>query len=235
MITDISVKNKSAYERYLETDKLLSIQPDHLANSEELTFVIVHQASELILKLMSFEVSIAAKAIEDKNIDKANRHLRKVQGCFPALLKNLDLLSYIPPWSYQEIRASLENGSGFSSPGWKSLKSSAELLWKNFSYFLISKNISVFGLYKNIDKYESFFHLSENLLNIDKSWASWRAQHLLIVEHAIGSDAVGTAGTPISILRELTHKRIFPELWEVRTELTKLASSYTPEYFQKSE
>ena len=46
------------YERYLRTDELLSLQkaPAEVAHRDELLFQVIHQASELWLKLAAAEV-----------------------------------------------------------------------------------------------------------------------------------------------------------------------------------
>ena len=36
---------------------------------------------------------------------------------------------------------------------------------------------------------------------------------------------IGTQGTPVEVLGRLIHKVFFPELWELRNELTALSQS----------
>ncbi|HTE91721.1 MAG TPA: hypothetical protein VK639_22415, partial [Terriglobales bacterium] len=50
-------KGASDYERYLRTDELLSLQklPQEFLHADELTFQVVHQASELLLKGVAWE------------------------------------------------------------------------------------------------------------------------------------------------------------------------------------
>jgi len=43
-----------------------------------------------------------------------------------------------------------------------------------------------------------------------------------MVERVIGLGVIGTQGTPVEVLTRLIHKSAFPELWEVRNELTRL-------------
>src|SRR6266571_4202987 len=51
-------KGASDYERYLRTDELLSLQklPEKFLHKDELTFQVVHQASELLLKGAAWEL-----------------------------------------------------------------------------------------------------------------------------------------------------------------------------------
>ena len=54
-------KGASDYERYLRTDELLSLQklPEKFLHKDELTFQVVHQASELLLKGAAWELERA--------------------------------------------------------------------------------------------------------------------------------------------------------------------------------
>ena len=45
----------------------------------------------------------------------------------------------------------------------------------------------------------------------------------MIVERSIGGEVVGTQGTPVELLGKLVNRKLFPELWKVRTELTNRA------------
>ena len=43
----------------------------------------------------------------------------------------------------------------------------------------------------------------------------------------IGDSVVGTQGTPVEVLGRLVQKIEFPELWDVRNELTALSKAKT--------
>ena len=38
----------------------------------------------------------------------------------------------------------------------------------------------------------------------------------------IGAGVVGTQGTPVEVMGRLIHKSFFPELWNVRNDLTNM-------------
>ena len=50
----------------------------------------------------------------------------------------------------------------------------------------------------------------------------WRALHLRLVERVIGGHVIGTQGTPVEVLAKRIDVRYFPELWDIRNELTGL-------------
>ena len=57
------------YEKYIRTEELLALQkqPDELSTHDELQFQVVHQAAELWMKLMEFELRrVAALLAEDR-------------------------------------------------------------------------------------------------------------------------------------------------------------------------
>ena len=51
----------------------------------------------------------------------------------------------------------------------------------------------------------------------------WRMRHYQTVARVIGDKVVGTQGTPVELLGRLITKTSFPELWEVRNDLTALS------------
>ena len=50
-------------------------------------------------------------------------------------------------------------------------------------------------------------------------------RHYRVVARVIGDSVVGTQGTPVEVLGRLVQKVEFPELWDVRNELTALSKS----------
>ena len=74
-------------------------------------------------------------------------------------------------------------------------------------------------VYRDADRYFDLYELAEKLLDIDDALASWRHKHVLTVERIIGNKP-GTGGSAgASYLRSTLTKRVFPELWSLRTHL----------------
>ena len=74
-------------------------------------------------------------------------------------------------------------------------------------------------VYRDSEKYFELYELAEKLVDIDDALASWRHKHVLTVERIIGNKP-GTGGSAgASYLRATLTKRVFPELWALRTEL----------------
>ena len=74
-------------------------------------------------------------------------------------------------------------------------------------------------VYRDADRWFDLYELAEKLVDIDDALASWRHKHVLTVERIIGNKkgTGGSAGAPY--LRATLEKRVFPELWSLRTDL----------------
>jgi tryptophan 2,3-dioxygenase len=74
-------------------------------------------------------------------------------------------------------------------------------------------------VYRDADRWFELYQLAEKLVDIDDALAGWRHKHVLTVERIIGS-RMGTGGSAgASYLRSTLDKRLFPELWSMRTAL----------------
>ena len=74
-------------------------------------------------------------------------------------------------------------------------------------------------VYRDAERWFDLYELAEKLVDIDDALAAWRHKHVLTVERIIGNKpgTGGSAGAPY--LRATLEKRVFPELWALRTEL----------------
>jgi len=74
-------------------------------------------------------------------------------------------------------------------------------------------------VYREADRWFDLYELAEKLVDIDDALAAWRFKHVLTVERIIGNKkgTGGSAGAPY--LRATLEKRVFPELWSLRTAL----------------
>jgi tryptophan 2,3-dioxygenase len=74
-------------------------------------------------------------------------------------------------------------------------------------------------VYRDAERWFELYELAEKLVDIDDALAAWRFKHVLTVERIIGNKpgTGGSAGAPY--LRSTLDKRVFPELWALRTAL----------------
>ena len=212
----------SDYERYLRTDELLALQkgPDEWVHRDELLFQVVHQSSELWLKLATSDVEEAVRHVEDGELEEAARQLRRPLRCLRFATDQLDMLEELSPWEYQEIRKVLGHGSGFDSPGWRTLRAALPRLGHAFHAQRRDAGLSLVDVYVERRDHDALYRLAESLIELDEWCQTWRIRHYRVVARVIGDSVVGTQGTPVEVLGRLVQTIFFPELWDVRNELT---------------
>ena len=219
-------RGASDYERYLRTEELLELQKPaaERVHHDELLFQTVHQSSELWLKLAATEVETATGHLERDEIAPALRLLRRSAVCLRFVTDQLEMLEQMSPWEYtKEIRPVLGHGSGFDSPGWNALRHAFPALGQAFHRLRRDAGLSVRDVYVRGREFEQLYQLAEAVADVDARAQLWRIRHYQVVARIIGDTVVGTQGTPVEVLGRLIHKLFFPELRDVRNELTALA------------
>jgi tryptophan 2,3-dioxygenase len=216
----------SDYERYLRTDELLALQktPEEMAHRDELLFQTVHQSSELWLKLGCFEVETATRHLRDHEVAAALRLLRRASDCLKIATQLLDMLEHMSPWEYQTIRRILGHGSGFDSPGFRNIRRVSPSLGEAFNALRHEQDLSLVDLYVRGREFEELYQLAEALIEWDERVSVWRFRHYKVVARVIGDEVVGTQGTPVELLGGLIKNKLYPELWQVRNDLTSLTN-----------
>jgi tryptophan 2,3-dioxygenase len=81
-------------------------------------------------------------------------------------------------------------------------------------------------VYKDAEKHYEVFLLTESLVEYDEMFAMWRLRHVKMVERMIGSKT-GTGGSEgAAYLKKTVDRKFFPELWELRSYLSKKSGGY---------
>lgn len=220
-------KAPSDYERYINTDELLALQkgPDEWVHRDELLFQVVHQSSELWLKLAWNEAEEAARLADEGDVAEAARQLRRPLLAMKLVTDQLEMLEQMSPWEYQEVRRVLGHGSGFDSPGFREVRRVLPLLGAAFSRRLAAEGITITDLYVRRREFDALYRFAESLVELDEWAQQWRMRHYRVVARVIGDGVVGTQGTPVDVLGRLIGNITFPELWAARNDLTALAKA----------
>ncbi len=108
-------KEEMTYGEYLHLDKLLTAQDGLSDHHDEALFIIIHQVSELWMKLILHELRAAIKNIEKDDLQPAFKQLARVSKIQTQIIQGWDVLSTLTPAEYMEFRSSLGNASGFQS------------------------------------------------------------------------------------------------------------------------
>ncbi|HTI38602.1 MAG TPA: tryptophan 2,3-dioxygenase family protein [Vicinamibacterales bacterium] len=211
------------YERYLRTDELLSLQkaPSAMVHRDELLFQTVHQSSELWLKLASQELEDATALIDADRTHAAVRLLRRANDCLSLTTENLHMLDHLSPADYAIVRTALGHGAGFDSPGFRSVHRVSPAIGDAFQRLLRRRALTTLDVYDRSQDLEDLYQLAEQLITWDERVILWRFHHLKVVERIIGGRVVGTQGTPVEVLERRVDVRFFPDLWEVRNDITR--------------
>jgi len=226
-------KGASDYERYLRTDELLTLQKaaEELSHQDEMTFQVVHQSSELLMKGAAFELERALRHIEEEDFLNAARLIRRANMEIDYPVHMLHVLETITPYDYHIIRAGLGHGSGLDSPGFLALLHIGPRLGQAFHHQLQKANLTVDDLYRRHADFFGLHDVAECLLDFDERMHLFRFHHLKLAQRIIGGGVVGTMGTPVEVLHQRMEHLFYKELWDVRNQITAKANAA----LQKSE
>ncbi len=104
-----------SYGAYLGLDRLLDAQHPRSGEHDELLFIIIHQASELWLKLSLHELEAARDHIRRDDLGPAFKMISRVSRIQTQLIQSWDVLATMTPSDYSAIREGLGQSSGFQS------------------------------------------------------------------------------------------------------------------------
>ena len=111
-----------SYGAYLDLDRLLTAQHPRSGEHDELLFIIIHQASELWLKLSLHELEGARDHIRADDLGPAFKMISRVSRIQSQLIQSWDVLATMTPSDYSAIREGLGQSSGFQSWQYRSLE-----------------------------------------------------------------------------------------------------------------
>ena len=111
--TDFS--DRMTYGEYLNLDKLLAAQNRLSTHHDEMLFIIIHQVSELWMKLILHELQAATRSIRNGEMQAAFKMLARVSTTQKQIIQAWDVLSTLTPSEYMEFRDQLGQASGFQS------------------------------------------------------------------------------------------------------------------------
>lgn len=111
-----------SYSQYLCLDKLLDAQHPLSFHHDEMLFIVIHQVSELWMKLCLHELSTTLECVRRDDLDPTFKMLARVSTIQQQLLQSWDVLATITPSDYSAFRNTLGRSSGFQSPQYRLLE-----------------------------------------------------------------------------------------------------------------
>jgi tryptophan 2,3-dioxygenase len=110
------------YSRYLGLDQLLSAQRPISPEHDEMLFIVIHQASELWIKLCLHEITAAIDCVRRDDLGPSFKMLARVSRIQSLLVQSWDVLSTLTPSDYSRFRNHLGRASGFQSHQYRLLE-----------------------------------------------------------------------------------------------------------------
>ncbi len=211
------------YERYVRVPELLElVKPaDQLSNPEERLFQTTHQAAELWLHHVDYEIDRAVDLIRGDKIGHASELLDRATRIINLLRQQVVILETMAPADYHVIRTtSLGRGSGQESPGFAKLLDVGRRVWPAFEELLGRRGASLLEIEREPRWHEDLFRLVQAMMDYDESFLNWRFTHMRLAFRVIGSKVLSLKGVPASQLELGTREPLFPRLWDAISELT---------------
>lgn len=116
------LKGQMSYGQYLHLPELLNAQHRVSEQHDEMLFIVIHQASELWLKLAGHEVEAAIRNVRDDDFRHAFKVIARVKLILMQLTQSWSILSTMTPVDYLKFRDSLGPASGFQSYCYRKLE-----------------------------------------------------------------------------------------------------------------
>ena len=107
--------SSASYSEYLRLDRLLDAQHPLSTEHDEMLFIIVHQVSELWIRLMLHELHGVIECVRRDQLAPSFKMLERVGRVQGQLLAVWDVLSSMTPSDYSSFRNILGRSSGFQS------------------------------------------------------------------------------------------------------------------------
>jgi tryptophan 2,3-dioxygenase len=125
-LTDESIHwdlgSSQSYSEYLQLDKLLDAQKPLTYEHDEMMFILVHQTSELWLRLFLHELDGVMNCVRKDELDPSFKMLARISRVQTQLTATWDVLSTMTPAEYSLFRNALGRSSGFQSVQYRLLE-----------------------------------------------------------------------------------------------------------------
>ncbi len=172
---------------------------------DELLFQVVHQVSELWLKVATADLLEALAKLMDHDYQPAALLIERAKMATQQITKSLAVLGLMSPEDFRQLRPILGGGSGADSPGWLGLRRVTKSLDLAADKIFPATNLQLVGQGR-----PSVVFCLAALVALDDEVARWRNEHLQLAERMLAPGERGTQGMPIPELRHLAAKRMLP-------------------------
>jgi tryptophan 2,3-dioxygenase len=200
------------YDDYIKFNELLALQEGvlEIAGKDEVIFIVVHQVSELLLKVLHAEFD-GLEQTDSPDAAEVAVSFGKANEILTSLIGQLRLCRYVSPDAFFAIREKVYPASAYESLQFKRLLQRVlsdengvpPLLWQRIS-----------GTLKSISSDLERQHLLKTLGSFKELMEQWQQEHIELTHHFLGN-GVGAQSNGVQFLKERGKVKIFPELIDV--------------------
>lgn len=211
------------YEKYIRTEELLDLQKPEVerVNPHELLFQVTHQAAELWMKEILFELGRAGELMGRDEMVQAAALIERCALILVNLADSVEVLETLAPADYHVIRTqALGRGSGQESPGFNRLLDAPQPLWEAYQAVMKRAGVTPLEVQREPLRDEAAYRLTQAMMEYDERFQKWRYIHYGLVRRIIGAHVLSLKGVPASALEKGTMTSLFPELWKAIELLT---------------
>ena len=124
LVTDFAETHRKSYGDFLQLKTLLNLQKTFQdpAQPDEMLFIIIHQVSELWLKLMHHQLVEVRRFLQQDDFGPAMKNLDRIKAIQQQLITAWETLLTMTPADYMTFRDALGSSSGFQSYGYRQIE-----------------------------------------------------------------------------------------------------------------
>ena len=111
-----------SYGQYLQLDKVLGAQAPRSGEHDELLFIVIHQSSELRMKLCLHALRGAVAHLRNDDLEPAFKMLSRVGRIQTQMIQAWEILATMTPFDYSRFRDALGTSSGFQSHQYRQIE-----------------------------------------------------------------------------------------------------------------
>jgi tryptophan 2,3-dioxygenase len=135
------------YGSYLRLPEILNAQSPLSEAHDELLFIVIHQASELWIKLCLHELRAAKQCLVNDTVPHALKMLARVGRVQGQLIQSWEVLATITPAEYSQMREMLGASSGFQSHQYRLME-----------FMMGNKNASMVDVHEGAPEFKAQLH-----------------------------------------------------------------------------
>jgi tryptophan 2,3-dioxygenase len=94
-------------------------------------------------------------------------------------------------------------------------------IWNSFEeHYLKKHGLTVEQIYDSKYDHGPAYVVAEALAEFDELFQKFRFEHMQLIHRTIGFGSKSLKGRPVEVLEDGMRHKFFPELWEIRNEMT---------------